>query len=182
MADIFEDMTGSRPEVNKVSIGGGGRGRTRTRTTTRTVTVATTVSASDLAAYPDVSLEPVAPGRFQMLSVETKSPIRDFVRDNVGATLFKKGAGYYQLGSKAVKIQGYKRVVLVNRETGELWSGDTARKMLGLPFGKDFKLYPKKVETQKFLSEYDVFVQSTSVNRALQAGDVFLYEVAEFVS
>lgn len=181
MADIFEDMTGSRPEVNKVSIGGGGRS-VRVRSRARTTAVATTVSAADLAAYPDVSLVPVDPGRFQMLSVDSKAPIRDFVRDNVGATLFKKGAGYYQLGSKAVRIQSYKKVVLVDRETGELWSGDAARKMLGLPFGKDFKLFPGKGETQKFLSEYDVFVQSTSVNRALQAGDVFLYEIAEFAA
>ena len=172
MADTFETLTGDRPEVNAVapspSYGGGGARRAAARTK---------VTEEELKAYGDVSLEPVPGGRFQRLEVDRGISIRDFVNENVGEGAFKKGAGYYQLGTKSVKVQSYKKVVLVDRDTGEMFSGDAARKMIRLPKGRDYKLSPREVDMDK----YWVFIQSTSVNRKLFAGDNFLYEVAEFV-
>ncbi|MEO1271521.1 MAG: hypothetical protein AAFX99_25795, partial [Myxococcota bacterium] len=171
MADTFEILTGDRPEVNAVSpapsYGGGGGYRS----------YRTSVTDEELEAYGDVSLEPVPPGRFQRLEVDRDISIRDFVKENVGEDAFKKGSGYYQFGKKATKVQSYKQVVLVDRDSGEMFSGNAARKIIRLPKGRDYKLRPSEVD----LNKYWVFIQSTSVNRKLFAADNFLYEVAEFV-
>lgn len=169
MAQTFEVLTGERPEVNAVapsrpSYGGGYYRAAKTK-----------VTEDELEAYGDVKLEPVPPGRFQRLDVDRDISIRDFVNENLGAGTFEKGAGYYEFGKKSVKIQSYKKVVLVDRDSGEMFSGDAARKMLRLPKGRDYKLAPREVSLEK----YWVFVQSTSVNRKLHKDDSFLYEVSE---
>lgn len=113
-------------------------------------------------------LKAVEPGRFQILSVPRDVDIKGFVSDN--GLLFSKGAGYYQF-TKPELIQKYKLIVLRDKATGDLFSGEVARDMLGLPKGGDSKIKPTA------LDEYDVFVQSTSVNRKLIGGTLFLYEV-----
>jgi hypothetical protein len=113
-------------------------------------------------------LKAVEPGRFQILNVAEDVDIKGFVNDN--GLLFSKGAGYYQF-TKSELIQKYKLIVLRDKATGDLFSGEVAREMLGLPKGEDAKIKPTA------LDEYDVFVQSTSVNRKLIAGTLFLYEV-----
>ncbi|MBI5733134.1 VWA domain-containing protein [Candidatus Jorgensenbacteria bacterium] len=114
------------------------------------------------------SLEVVPPGRFQILSVDDDIPIREFVEEN--SLVFKKGRGFYQF-TKAETIQGYKEVVLRDKATGDMYSGKTARKMIGLSEGKTARIRPAALE------DFDVFVQSTSVNRKLIGGTQFLYEV-----
>jgi hypothetical protein len=113
-------------------------------------------------------LKAVEPGRFQILSVAHDVDIKGFVNEH--GLLFSKGAGYYQF-TKSELIQKYKLIVLRDKATGDLFSGDVARDMLGLPRGEDAKIKPTA------LDEYDVFVQSTSVNRKLIGGTLFLYEV-----
>lgn len=170
MADTFEVLTGDRPEVNAASPSpsyGGGSYRSSYRTS---------VTEEELEAYGDVKLEPVPPGRFQRLELDENTSIRAFVNENVGEGSFKAGAGYYQFGKKPVKVQSYKKVVLVDKDSGEMFSGDAARKLIRLPKGRDYQLRPSEVD----LNKYWVFIQSTSVNRKLLAGDNFLYEVAEF--
>lgn len=163
VAAAVEAVTGTRPAVTKRSLGGRlGAGR-----------------VTPPATYGQVDLVPVPPGRFQMLFVPKRMAIREFVEANIGETAFKIGAGYYQLGQKSVEIQGHKKIVLIDKVTGELWTGDAARKMLGLPPTGTVTVNPKRIS--KMLNQYDVFVQSTSVNRNLLPGDTFLYEVAEFV-
>jgi len=184
LADTVAELTGmERPTVTKMSLGGGG-GSTRS-TSTRTRRVATTVSEADLEAYGDVSLEPVPPGRFQILEVEKDTDIQKMVVANVGEGSFQKGSGYYEFGrggpkgkGKSVKVQSYKNVVLVDKTSGDLWTGDAARKLIGLPKDKDYTLSPSKAGD--FLDQYFVFIQSTSYNRKLLANTLFLYEVAEF--
>ncbi len=174
MAETFEALTGSRPEVNAaapepVSYGGG--------YSYRRPSYSTKVTDEDLKAYGEVALEPVPPGRFQRLEVDRAISIRDFVKENIGEDAFVKGSGYYQFGKKPVMVQSYKKVVLVNRDSGEMFSGDAARKLIRLPKGRDYQLKPSEVD----LDKYWIFIQSTSVNRKLLAKDNFLYEVAEFV-
>lgn len=110
----------------------------------------------------------VPAGRFQVMDVDTDCAIKDFVEAN-GIT-FKKGRGFYQF-TKRTMIQDYKEVILMNKMTGDLFNGDKAREIAGIPIGTSAEVSPEK------LTDYIVFVQSTSVNRALKAGTKFLYEV-----
>ncbi len=122
-------------------------------------------------AAADVDLTAVPAGRFQVLEVERDAAIRDFVTEN--GLRFKKGRGFYEF-TKTETIQGNKEVVLMDRKTGDMWSGSRARGMLGLPEGGTARIRPG------VLDKHAVFVQSTSVNRRLVGGTRFLYEVEDW--
>ena len=113
-------------------------------------------------------LEAVPTGRFQIMRVDTDQSIRDFVEDN-GLT-FKKGRGFYQL-TKTETIQEYKEIVLRDDHTSDLYSGEKARELLGLPRSGSIRTRPVVPHG------YTAFVQSTSYNRKLIGGTEFLYEV-----
>lgn len=113
----------------------------------------------------------VPAGRFQVLAVDKDTDIKGFVIAQ-GMT-FKKGRGFYQF-TKPETIQGYKEVVLRDKNTGDMYSGDEARNMIGLPPGANVRIRPSDLEA------FDVFVQSTSVNRKLIGGTGFLYEVDDW--
>lgn len=112
-------------------------------------------------------LKEVDPSRFQVLHVDHDVDIKGFVV-STGAE-FKIGRGFYQL-SKSETVQERKEVVLVDRKTGDMWSGHAARDMIGLPYGMRGTVRPK------YGFDYDVFIQSTSANRKLMRGTKFLYE------
>lgn len=119
--------------------------------------------------------------RFQVMNVDGATAIRDFVEMN-GCT-FKKGRGFYQLvertadgKSNVEEIQPAKEVIFVNKETGEATS-DTSwcREQLKVPFGTRGKVHPLQIAD--VMNKYEVYVQSTSVNRKLDPGTKFLYEL-----
>jgi hypothetical protein len=110
-------------------------------------------------------------GRFQVMTVDEKCPIRQFVEAQ-GVT-FKPGRGFYEFTKKST-IQDYKEVILMNNDTGDLFSGDKARELAGIPIGVTAELKPTSVPG------YTVFVQSTSYNRALMPGTRFLYEIPDW--
>ncbi|MDO8558886.1 MAG: hypothetical protein Q7R84_00995 [bacterium] len=114
------------------------------------------------------SLSAVPFGRFQILHVLSDISIRDFVEEN--GLIFKAGRGFYEF-TKTELIQEKKEVVLRTKGTGDMYSGDEARRMIGLRPGERAKVKPAHLAT------YDVFVQSTSHNRKLIGGTRFLYEV-----
>jgi len=126
-------------------------------------TTPSTFAAVDLAAVP--------PGRFQVLEIDKDCPIKDFVLEN-GLT-FKTGRGFYEF-TKTETIQGKKEVVLMDKKTGDMFSGLRAREMLGLPEGAATRIKPTSLE------KFCVFVQSTSANRKLMGGTRFLYEVEDW--
>jgi hypothetical protein len=123
------------------------------------------------ASAAPVDLSAVPPGRFQMLDVDTDCAIREFVNEN--GLRFKKGRGFYEF-TKTETIQGGKEIVLMDRKSGDMWTGGRARAMLGLPEGATARIRPA------CLDKYLVFVQSTSVNRRLINGTRFLYEVDDW--
>jgi hypothetical protein len=86
--------------------------------------------------------------------------IRDIVEVNVGQP-YRKGSAYYQL-VKPELIQEYKKFCIRDRANQKVYTGDAARDLLGLPAGR------AKV-TPEHLGKFDVFVQSTSVNRKIPA-------------
>lgn len=120
-------------------------------------------------------LEPVMPGRFQVMTVDENCDIKGFVTKN--GIEFKKGRGFYEL-SKVETVQQYKEIIMQDRETGEMFVGSQVREKLGLQpqtekGGVNEKLYAKDAK------EFRIFVQSTSVNRKLIGGTTFLYEISD---
>lgn len=113
-------------------------------------------------------LAAVLPGRFQMLLVDHDVSIRQFVEEN--GLEFKKGRGFYQF-TKAELIQEKKEVVLCDKLTGDMFTGEKAREMIGLRPSERARVKPAH------LALYNMFVQSTSYNRKLIKGTMFLYEV-----
>lgn len=112
-------------------------------------------------------LIPVPPTRFQILHVDHNIDIKSFVE--MQGIRFRKGRGFYQL-TKSELVQEMKEVILVNKYTGDMFTGPEAREYIGLPFGDRGTVRPV------YLEEYDVYVQSTSHNRKLIGGTKFLYE------
>lgn len=108
-------------------------------------------------------------GRFQVLDVDYKQSILDFVQ-NEGLT-FSVGRGFYEW-MKPENIQGHKEVILVDNRTGDVFANDEARIRLGLPTdGSDVRMKPN------LPTGTTAFIQSTSYNRNLIGGTKFLYEV-----
>ena len=68
------------------------------------------------------------------------------------------------------------RVLFVDKATGETID-DTykCRKLLGVPYGTKGTVRPLGIPS--VMEKYDVFIQSNSVNRLLDKGIRFLYEI-----
>lgn len=115
-------------------------------------------------------LKPVLPGRFQMMSVDAEMDIRSYVQDH--DLMFQPGKGFYEF-TKSEEIRPAREVVLVDRKTGDMYSGAKARDMIGVPLGTKKTLSPRTMDS----IPYDVFIQSTSFTRKLKPGTRFLYEV-----
>lgn len=111
-------------------------------------------------------LTPVNPSRFQILDVTERGDIRSFVQQN--SLMFKAGKGFYEF-TKPEKISDKKEVVLVDKATGDMFTGQEACDMIGA--GGAGKVKPTSFE------KWRVFVQSTSYNRVLMPDTGFLYEV-----
>jgi hypothetical protein len=130
------------------------------------------VMSADLPA----GIIPVPAGRFQVMSVDSEVAIKDFVMAQ--GVNFKKGRGFYEL-TESVKVQQYKEIILMDKETGDMFCGAEARELLGLlpqtaSGGATERLRPDK------MNKYKVFIQSTSVNRKLFPGTSLLYEVEDW--
>lgn len=104
--------------------------------------------------------------RYQLFDVTGKDTIqiRPFV-ESKGLT-YKLGMGYYQL-TKTEHIQAQKKIAILNKKNGTIYSGVEARKVLGLP-DHEVKVPPT------YNAEYEIFVQSLSVNRNLIPGQKLL--------
>ena len=136
--------------------------------------------ASRRAAAPGkvkemAELVPVTPGRFQVMTVDENCDIKGFVTKN--GIEFKKGRGFYEL-TKAETVQQYKEVIMQDRETGEMFVGTQVREKLGLQPQTESGGVNERLHAAK-AKDFRVFVQSTSVNRKLIGGTMFLYEISD---
>ena len=81
-----------------------------------------------------------------------------------------KGAAFYQLIKTEKKVQDYKLVALRVKTSGKVYCGADARSMLGIG---------QAVGTVRLVpgdhGKFDVFIQSTSVNRKIPAGTEVMY-------
>lgn len=111
----------------------------------------------------DRSLKSLGWGQFRLLPVEETGRIDEFVESHLGRP-YKLGEAFYQL-MKTETIQPQKNVAILSKK--KLYVGDEARDLLGLPD------YNVKVSPGDH-PDYEVFIQSTSVNRKLIEGTTLL--------
>lgn len=116
------------------------------------------------AALVDISSEVSI---WPVLSNEISYEIRPFAEKRLAVSL-KKGTAFYQL-TKTEKVQEYKQVCIRDKKKGMVYSGNAARDLLGLPHYGEIKLAPDKH------GGYEIYIQSTSVNRKLVEGSSLLY-------
>lgn len=105
---------------------------------------------------------------FSVPSFYDGGQIRDFVEAHIPGQM-KKGAAFYQLTKKEDEVQEYKQICIRDKKSGKVYAGVHARQLLGLPFSGTVKIHPGNH------GNYDIFIQSTSVNRKLVQGTSVLY-------
>ena len=159
-ADPDEDEEGATPSGKRARVAAG---------SSRGAAAGSAPSTDPAAAS---HLEPVAEGRFQLMPVRSDVTIKAFV-ESTGAR-FKAGRGFYEL-SKPESIGPQKEIVVERRATGDMFTGQAARTLLGIAAGATSKRNPRSLGSQ--LQEYRVYIQSTSYNRKLIGGTMFLYEL-----
>lgn len=103
---------------------------------------------------------------FLAFSVTSDTPIKDFVETNAKKR-YVKGEGFYQLMKPEI-VQSNKEILIYDKKHRKLYYGDAARNLIGLPVGSDIKVIPGNH------GQYEIFVESTSVNRKLKAGTKLL--------
>jgi hypothetical protein len=104
------------------------------------------------------TLTPLRDNAYDVIPVHQDAPIREYVYSR--GLDYKIGKGFYQL-TKREKIQPQKQIAIREKATGKVYWGDAARDLLGLNTNLEVTVKPD------INPEYDVFVQSTSVNRKL---------------
>lgn len=92
--------------------------------------------------------------------VNEDSRIDDFVTEYHG--YYNPGMAFYEL-TKSETIQPNKKILIVDKSNGNVYGGDSARQLIGLP-NMSVRVRPDRNP------RYNIFVQSTSLNRKLLAG------------
>jgi hypothetical protein len=109
---------------------------------------------------------------WQVFALDAGRGVKDFVEGHTGKTLVK-GTIFYQLTKTEKEVQDYKKIVIREKSSGLMYTGPAARTLLGLPTAGKCRVVPGD------FGAYDVFVQSTSLNRKLVEGSsILLYERA----
>lgn len=99
---------------------------------------------------------------FGIFVAKNEGQIRDFVEEKTG-NVYVKGEAYYQL-MKTETVQAGKEILIYDKTKLALYGGDEARTLVGLPVGANAKVVPGDH------ANFEIFVQSTSVNRKLMIG------------
>ena len=126
--------------------------------------VNTTVAAGnlvDISGLPGVALLPVS-------NIANGAPIREFIETKTGTQMLR-GAAFYQLVKSEDKVQDYKIIMVRSKKSGAIYMGEAARGLLGVPTKGDIRLKIKPSD------EWEVYVQSTSVNRKVTGGTHVIY-------
>lgn len=121
------------------------------------------VTKKDLSKLTDLS------GQYKLHNVQTEEAIKAFVESRLKIN-YASGIAFYQLMKKE-KIQAGKQLLIMDKVSRKIWGGLEARNLLGLPTTADCFVDPLNH------GAYEVFVQSTSVNRKLPRGTKILVKV-----
>ncbi len=110
-------------------------------------------------------------GNFKVCTVSKEAVVKNFVEEKTHRS-YIKGQAYYQL-MKDEKVQSYKQVLIMEKGKGTIWGGNEARDLIGLPYNADAKVSPGNH------AGFDLFIQSSSVNRKLSRGTKLLIEISK---
>jgi hypothetical protein len=104
----------------------------------------------------------------QFIRARTDTQIRDLIINDGREWI--KGAAFYQLVKTEKRVHDYKLVALRVKTSGKVYCGEDAREMLGIGGAVGtVRLVPGDH------AKFDVFIQSTSVNRKIPAGTEVMY-------
>lgn len=106
--------------------------------------------------------------RFKTFVVDKEQSIKEFVEKKMGKE-YVIGSAFYEL-TKPELVQPTKDVLIMEKNKEEVWGGEEARELIGLPVGVKAKVEPLNH------AKYQVFVSSTSVNRKLVRGTKVLVD------
>jgi hypothetical protein len=101
--------------------------------------------------------------------VKKEADIRPFVEARTPQQPYVPGAAFYQLTKTEKKVQPYKQLLIMKKGEKNVYGGAEARRLLGLPGNDTVRIVPRNH------GDWDIFVQSTSVNRKLVRGTRLLY-------
>lgn len=104
---------------------------------------------------------------FYVNSQDGGKQIRAFCEEKTGKT-YTAGSAFYQL-TKQETIQEYKKIYIFDKLNNNVYTGNDAKSLLGLPWTGNFKIKPGSY------SNYEIFIQSTSFNRKIVYGTKILY-------
>lgn len=110
-------------------------------------------------------LQVVPPTDYTLVDVTGFNRIDKFV-EKVTSQPYIKGCAFYQL-SKEVLVQASKQIYIFDRQSKNVYQGEYARALLGIP-NTNCKIRPD------YNGRFDVFIQSTSLNRKLVPGTKLL--------
>lgn len=82
---------------------------------------------------------------------------------------YLKGSAFYQLTKTESKVSHTKQILVRDRASGKIFHGPQARTMIGLPSDRNARLHPGDHKN------FDLFIQSESVNRKLVGGTGVVY-------
>lgn len=133
-----------------------------------------TKTVSYYAATPDLSQLDLGKlkeakklvGQFKSHKVEREERIDEFVERMTGKP-YLKGTAFYQL-TKPETVQKHKDILLREKGSSMIYAGPKVREAIGIPQWQDGKINPGN------MSNWDLFVQSTSDNRKLVRGTTVL--------
>jgi hypothetical protein len=173
MFDVMLKRTSTEPNITELDITEPSSRSTRrsriTSTSMESGSEGLEHGSSEVVADPSL-LKSCPPAKYQVLQVDEDCSIKSFVEGR--GLSFKAGKGFYEF-TKSETIGSNKEVILMKKDTGELFEGEVARAIIGLK-NESKKYSPKDVR------DYRVFIQSTSYNRKLIGGTGFLYEASDF--
>jgi hypothetical protein len=127
-----------------------------------------TFLTTDLSKVTDTDLKKLVDVRSKakIWSVEKECVIKDFVESH--GEVYLTGNAFYQL-TKPETIQPQKQIAIMKKGEKAIYTGYEARRLLGLPDNQDARVKPGNH------MNYDIFTQSTSVNRKLVRGTKLIY-------
>lgn len=124
----------------------------------------TSIGDVNKGTIKNAKLKALPKNKYKLLKVNENAPIREWVQGQ--GISYQLGIAFYQL-TKRETIQPQKNIAVMEKKTGKIFTGPEARNLLGLP-DNEVRVSPD------FNPDFEVFVQSTSVNRKLVEGTQLL--------
>lgn len=121
-------------------------------------------SKVDITALTDISKKV---SLYVVPSNQNGIEIQDFILKH--RMQYLKGAAFYQLTKTESRVSHTKQVLVRDRASGKIFAGKEARQMIGLPTDRNARLHPGDHKN------FDLFIQSESVNRKLVANTGVVY-------